>query len=131
MCGFTRLETLGRCYYYLDITQLANTTQSISISRANRKQSIRQQWKSMEMCNLKLNRCRSTAKINFGTYAWADTVFITFLFCKITSESTLQLIYKLSRSYLFQNHRVFFSELVFITSPSYTSISIAAVGNTI
>ena len=32
---------------------------------------------------------------------------------------------------MFRHYRVIFRELVFITSPSYISISIAAVGNTI
>ena len=58
--------------------------------------------------------------------------FIYFLFCKITNQNTqLQLIYRLLCSYMFRHYRVIFRQLVFITSPSYTSISIAAVGNTI
>ena len=36
-------------------------------------------------------------------------------------------MYKLSRSYMFRHYRVIFRELVFITSPSFISISIAAV----
>ena len=32
---------------------------------------------------------------------------------------------------MFRHYRVIFRQLVFITSPSYISISIAAVGNTI
>ena len=47
------------------------------------------------------------------------------------TKAQLQLIYKLSRCYMFRHYRVIFRQLVFITSPSYISISIAAVGNTI
>ena len=54
-----------------------------------------------------------------------------FLFCKMIKIAQLQLIYKLSRSYMFRHYRVIFRQLVFITSPTYTSTSIAAVGNTI
>ena len=53
-----------------------------------------------------------------------------FLFYKITRKAQLQLIYKLSRSYIFRHYRVIFRQLVFINSQSYISISIAAVGNT-
>ena len=42
-----------------------------------------------------------------------------------------QLLYKLSHSYMFRHYRVILRELVINTLPSYTSISNAAVGNTI
>ena len=42
-----------------------------------------------------------------------------------------QLFHKLSHSYMFRHYRVIFRELVINTLPSYTSISNAAVGNTI
>ena len=57
--------------------------------------------------------------------------YFEFLFRKITTKAQLQLIYTLLRSYMFRHYRVIFRELVFITSPCYVSISIAAVGNTI
>ena len=47
------------------------------------------------------------------------------------TKTQLQLIYKLSRSYMFRHNRVIFRGLVFITSPSFLSVSIAAVGNTV
>ena len=46
-------------------------------------------------------------------------------------KAQLQLIYKLPRSYMFQQYRVIFMKLVFITLTSYITISIAAVGNKI
>ena len=52
-------------------------------------------------------------------------------FVKWPTKAQLQLIYKLLLSYMFRHYRVIFRELVFITSPSYISTSIAAVGNTI
>ena len=52
-------------------------------------------------------------------------------FVKNPTKAQLQLIYKLSRSCMFRHYHVILRELVFITSPSYLSISIAAVGNTI
>ena len=42
-----------------------------------------------------------------------------------------QLMHKLSHSYMFRPYRVILRELVINTLPSYTSISNAAVGNTI
>ena len=54
-----------------------------------------------------------------------------FYFVLRTTKAQLQLIYKLSRSYMFRHYRVILRELVISTSPSYTSISNAAVGNTI
>ena len=57
-------------------------------------------------------------------------IFILY-FVKYPTKAQLQLIYKLARSYMFRHYRVIFRELVFITSPSYISISIADVGNTI
>ena len=56
-------------------------------------------------------------------------VFITFLFYSITKNA--QLFQKLSHSYIFRHYRVILSELVINSLPSYTSISNAAVGNTI
>ena len=56
---------------------------------------------------------------------------ISYYFAKQPTKAQLQLIYKLPRSYMFRHYRVIFRELVFITSPSYVNISIAAVGNTI
>ena len=55
------------------------------------------------------------------------------IFCIVNQppKAQLQLIYKLLRSYMFGYYRVIFRQLVFITSPSYISISAAAVGNTI
>ena len=53
------------------------------------------------------------------------------LFCKITNKSTIELIYKLLGYYMFRHYRVIFRQLVFLTSPNYIRISIAAVGNTI
>ena len=42
-----------------------------------------------------------------------------------------QLFHKLSHSYVFRHYRIILRELVINTLPSYTSISNAAVGNTI
>ena len=56
---------------------------------------------------------------------------VNFYFVKQPTKAHLQLIYKLSRSYMFRHYRVILGVLVFITSSSYISISIAAVGNTI
>ena len=56
---------------------------------------------------------------------------IFYYFIKQPAKTQLQLIYKLSGSYMYRQYRVIFRELVFITSPSYISISIAAVGSKI
>ena len=56
---------------------------------------------------------------------------IVKVFYKIQTKARLQLIYKLSRCYMFRHYRVIFRQLVFTTPPSYISISVAAVGNTI
>jgi len=42
-----------------------------------------------------------------------------------------KLFHKLSHSYMFRHYRVFLREFAINTLPSYTSISNAAVGNTI
>ena len=55
---------------------------------------------------------------------------IFYYIVKQPTKAQLQLIYRLLRSYMFRHYRVIFSELVFITSPSYVSISIAALGKT-
>jgi hypothetical protein len=53
-----------------------------------------------------------------------------FLFCTMTNKCG-QLSHKLSHCYMFRHYRVIIRELVLNTLPSYTSISNAAVGNTI
>ena len=58
-------------------------------------------------------------------------MFLFFYFAKQPTKAQLQLFYKLSRSYIFRHYRVTFRELVFIASPSYISITIAAIGSTI
>ena len=51
---------------------------------------------------------------------------------KQPTKAQLQLIYKLSRSYMFRHYRVIFRQFVFIISPSCVSVSNnSAVGNTI
>ena len=60
-----------------------------------------------------------------------NSQFIFYYFVNKPTKAQLQLIYKLSRYYMFRHYRVIFRQFVFITSPSYISISIAAVGNTI
>ena len=52
------------------------------------------------------------------------------LFCNMTNKCT-QLFHKLSRSYMFRHYRVILRQPVINTLPSYTSISNAAVGNTV
>ena len=48
------------------------------------------------------------------------------------TKARLKLIYiNYHAPYMFRHYRVIFRQLVFIASPSYISISIAAVGNTI
>jgi len=47
------------------------------------------------------------------------------------SPTNAQLFHKLSHSYIFRHHRVIHRQLAINTLPSYTSISNAAVGNTI
>ena len=55
---------------------------------------------------------------------WNQTFFVLW-------PTKAQLIYKLSHSYMFQHYWVTLRELAISTSPSYTSISNAAVGVTI
>jgi len=52
------------------------------------------------------------------------------LFCTMTKKCT-QLFHKLSHCYMFRHYRVILRQPVINTLPSYTSISKAAVGNTI
>ena len=52
-----------------------------------------------------------------------------FLFCSVTNKC--KLFKKLSHSYTFRHYRVILRQLVINTLPSYTSISNAAVRNTI
>ena len=53
------------------------------------------------------------------------------LYCFVLWPTNAQLFHKLSHSYMFRHYRVILRELVINTLPSYTSISNAAVGNTI
>ena len=57
--------------------------------------------------------------------------FFSFLFYFVQWPTNLQLIDKLSHSYMFRHYCVILRELVASTVPSYTSMSNAAVGNTI
>jgi hypothetical protein len=52
------------------------------------------------------------------------------LFCTMNNKCT-QLFHKLSHSYMFRHYRIILRQLVINTLPSYTSISNAAVGNTV
>jgi len=55
-----------------------------------------------------------------------------FFFCYFVLWPTnAQLFHKLSHSYMFRHYRIILREPVINTLPSYTSISYAAVGNTI
>ena len=55
-----------------------------------------------------------------------------FLFCYFVSwQTNAQLFHNLSHSYMFQHYRVILRELVINTLPSHTSISNAAVSNTV
>ena len=54
-----------------------------------------------------------------------------FYFVLWPTKAQVQLICKLSHFYMFQHYHVILRELVISTSPSYTSISNAAVGNKI
>ena len=66
-----------------------------------------------------------------------DQSFVTklnaqFLFCYFVPRPTnAQLFHKLSHSYTLRQYRVILRELAISTLPSYTSISNAAVGNTV
>jgi len=53
-----------------------------------------------------------------------------FKLCTMTNKCT-QLFHKLSHRYMFRHYRVILRQLVINTLPSYTSISNAAVGNTV
>ena len=59
------------------------------------------------------------------------TVHLFFLFCTMTNKCTI--ISQIITHYFdtFRHYRVILSELVINTLPSYTSISNAAVGNTV
>jgi len=54
-----------------------------------------------------------------------------FFFILWYDSTNAQLFHKLLHSYMFRHYRVILRELVINTLPSYTSISSAAVGNTI
>ena len=70
-------------------------------------------------------------KKNFKKITSIQVPCIFYCSVKWPTKAQLQLIYKLSHSYMFRHCRVILRELVISTSPSYTSISNAAVGNTI
>jgi len=53
-----------------------------------------------------------------------------YLFCTMTKKNA-QLFHKLSHSYMFRHYHFIFRKYVINSLPSYTSISNAAVGNTI
>jgi hypothetical protein len=55
----------------------------------------------------------------------------SYIFYFVLWPTNAQLCHKLSHCYMFRHYRVIIRELVINTLPSYTSISNAAVGNTI
>jgi len=59
------------------------------------------------------------------------TPYIFFILYSVQWPTNAQLFHKLSHSYMFRHYGVILRELVINTLPSYTSISNAAVGNTI
>ena len=61
------------------------------------------------------------------TLALYNSQFIFYYFVNKPTKAQLQLIYKLSRYYMFRHYRIICKELVFITSPSYIRISITAL----
>jgi hypothetical protein len=84
--------------------------------------------------SLRWKQCRPDLRslklgLRFNILIHVPCIFIVSYYDQ--QKAQLQLVYKLSRSYLFRHYRVIFRELLFITSPSYIIISIAAVGNTI
>ena len=58
-------------------------------------------------------------------------MFHIFFFNFVLWPTNAQLFHKLSQSYMFRHYRVILRELVINTLPSYTSISNAAVANTV
>jgi hypothetical protein len=56
--------------------------------------------------------------------------FFYLLFRTLTNKST-QLFHKLSHCYMFPHYRAILRQPIINTLPSYTSISNAAVGNTV
>jgi len=63
------------------------------------------------------------------TWLWKVKTHLIFLFR--TTPTNAQLFHKLSHPYMFRHCRVILRELVINNLPSYTSISDAAVGNTV
>ena len=108
-------------------------------------------WQSTKLAPRSLNTLRVRCVVNTdsaklriactGTIFYQNIYVYIFYFntCSVyfyyfvewPTKAQLQLIYILSCFYMFRHCRVIFNELVFITSPSYISISIAAVGNTV
>jgi len=62
---------------------------------------------------------------------FTETVASSEIFYFAPWPTNTQLFHKLSHSYMFRHYRVILRQLVINTLPSYTSISNAAVGNTI
>jgi hypothetical protein len=67
----------------------------------------------------------------YGPYWSTILVFCILFFYFVLRPTNAPLIHKLSHSYMFRHYCVILRELVISTLPSYTSISNAAVGNTI
>ena len=62
------------------------------------------------------------------------TIFFNFVICNfyfVLLPTNAQLFHRFSHSYMFRHYSVILKKLVINTLPSYTSISNAAVGNTI
>ena len=93
--------------------------------------SIRKEYSAPERGTILLSSANVKASAtDIRSYFNTRTVLFYYFVLQPT-KAQLQLIHKLSRSSMFQHYRVIFRQLVFITSQSYISISIAAVGNTI
>jgi hypothetical protein len=64
-----------------------------------------------------------------GQYSLDKQTRIVFIY-SVLWPTNAQLFHKLSHFYVFRHYRVILRELVINTFPNYTSISDAAVGNT-
>jgi len=109
-------------------------------SESSTHETLTRLHKAAQFASRNTNRIKTELKVSKRQHARpksylakTDDFFLIHLdmvFCTMTNKCT-QLFHKLSHCYMFRHYRVILRQLVINTLPSYTSISNAAVGNTI
>ena len=126
------------CLYGIDITRLSCSLKPVAptvfISRLQIKKSHHsigkfQNGRELEIPDFYNQFPSNRLKANISL---SKTSVPNLFFIMLYNEPTnAQLFHKLSHCYMFRHYRVILRQLVINTLPSYTSISKAAVGNTV